>query len=197
MCALGIYEEFFSTLKNICSTWISHWQQTQRERHGACWLTGHSKGRGVLCTLGVQLESAGHSFLFEDEPQSCLAHSLFGYDAVSGQQCRVVLRDEVSVHISSFELWVARQPEQEVNIGAQADNLRREQSRVLLNMERTYSEKHLLGDPVRCHVEKGHTHCPQIYHCTSGLILQNPAKEEKQDVGRGIARVSTWLRLNI
>lgn len=80
----------------------------------------------MLCTLGVQFESAGHSFLFEDEPQSCLAHSLVGYDAVSGQQCLVVLRDEVSVHISSFELWVARQPEQEVHIGAQADNLERE-----------------------------------------------------------------------
>lgn len=80
----------------------------------------------MLCTLCVKSESAGHLFLLEDEPQSCLAYSLFGYDAVGGQECLVVLRDEVSVHISSFELWVARQPEQEVHIGAQADNLGRE-----------------------------------------------------------------------
>jgi hypothetical protein len=35
----------------------------------------------------------------------------------------VVLRNEISVHIPSFKLWVARQAEQEVNVGAQANDL--------------------------------------------------------------------------
>lgn len=70
----------------------------------------------------------------------------------------MVLRDEVSVHISSFELWVARQPEQEVHIGAQADNLGREANLGPAECgKQIYSEKHLLYDPLRCHVEKGHT----------------------------------------
>lgn len=80
----------------------------------------------MLGTLRVEFKSAGHLFLFEDEPQSCLAHRLFGYGAMTGQQVLVVLRDEVCVHVPSLKLWVAREPEQEVHVGAQANNLGRE-----------------------------------------------------------------------
>ena len=40
-----------------------------------------------------------------------------------GQQFFAVLRDEISVHIPSFKLWVARQFEEEVNVGVQPNNL--------------------------------------------------------------------------
>lgn len=82
--------------------------------------------KGTLGTLSVEFKSAGHFFLFEDEPQSCLAHRLFGYSAVTRQQVLVVLRDEVRVHVPSLKLWVAGEPEQEVHVAAQADNLGRE-----------------------------------------------------------------------
>lgn len=41
-----------------------------------------------------------------------------------GQQFFAVLRDEISVHVPSFKLWVARQFEEEVNVGVQPNNLR-------------------------------------------------------------------------
>lgn len=100
--------------------------------------------------MSVEFESAGHFFLFEDKPQGCLAHRLLGYGAVSGQQVLVVLRDEVSVYIPSFKLGVAGEPEQEVHIGTQANNLGREANQVPAEHRKQ-------------HIQEGDTHCHWIY----------------------------------
>lgn len=131
-----ICEELYFILKNTLAEMVpiterrkgrQEWHE-ERKAHSMIIhkiLTSRGK-RKAFCTLCLHFENLRHSLLLENETQSCLAQNLFGGSLPMRQQFFTVLRDEISVHVPCFELRVARQAEEEVNVGVQSDNLGRE-----------------------------------------------------------------------
>lgn len=88
-----------------------------------------------------------------------------------------MLRDEISVHVPSYKLRVARQAEEEVNVGVQADDLGGEQSHVPTEWGKQHIQKYILmasakrflpGTTLRKTKQKNPT-SPSLYIWTSHL----------------------------
>lgn len=76
---------------------------------------------GLTARLSPELLSVAP--LSQQQRQGRLAHCPLGRGLGSREQLLVMLRDEAGVNVARLELWVARQVEQEVDVGAESHNL--------------------------------------------------------------------------
>lgn len=134
-CTQNMWRALLILQTTLAEDGVNHWegrQEWHKERNARSVIIRKiltSRGnRRTFHTLQLSLENIRHSFLLEDEAQSCLAQRLLGRGLTLGQQLLAVLRDEISVHVPSSEVRVASQAEEEVNVGLQPDNLGRESS---------------------------------------------------------------------
>lgn len=93
-----------------------------------------SVARRFSLTAGHLAEVLRVSALLQHQSQRRLADRLPRRSLGSGEEVGVVLRDEAGAHVPSLELRVARQTQQEVDVGVQSHDLnvvRKEQLLVL------------------------------------------------------------------
>lgn len=75
------------------------------------------------------------SALLQHQSQRRLTDRLPGRSLGSGEEVGVVLRDEASAHVPGLKLRVARQTEQEVNVGVKPHDLKVERKEQPLMLE--------------------------------------------------------------
>lgn len=77
----------------------------------------------LFLTVGLVSEGSSAGPLSEQQAKGSLTQCGPGGRAGLGEQLLIVLGDEAGGHIPRLKLWVARQTQQEVNIGVEAYDL--------------------------------------------------------------------------
>ncbi|TNN53076.1 hypothetical protein EYF80_036711 [Liparis tanakae] len=152
------------------------------------------------CTVLSRITSLGRDFTPSTEQrrkeappsqqaQRCLAHGFSRRSYRSGEEVRVVLRDETGGHVPSLKLRVARETQQKVDVRVQANDLRTEDANKSENgSDSVYSLQ----------FTSRRSDCPAIvkHHEMGGEMQQRPRPREEVVVGvlgidTSLKRVST------